>query len=167
MSNEPLEGRIVSEPGPQPSEKGRLLIPLADGSYAEFDLNETPDHETNPQGFAEAISARYQESLWGKAPSTSITVDLENVEQALYAKHILKTKQELARRKARSARGYLLGFLPGIVLQLLIAIFVTAFRGAPAPDVLFCWALVVLEAGWTVKLYRDWRKAVAECEDPK
>ena len=145
MTNEPLEGRIVSE---------------------------TPTAHPESLSFAQAVSRRYQESLWGPEPA-SITVDLENVEQKLEEKRHLAEEQHRDRKRwllgmqAKRSRGYLIAFIPGMVVQLLIAIFITAVSKDPSTQlgVWFCWLLVALETLWSIKLYRDWQKDVAACED--
>jgi hypothetical protein len=113
------------------------------------------------QGFAEAISRRYQESLWGKGPAT-IAVDLGLTERRL------EEKRRLYRLRAKNNRRDLLTFLPGLVLQLFIAVLLSNIAADPwSFGVVFAWVLAALEAAWTVKLFRDWRKAVQRCEDLK
>ncbi|QGJ92768.1 membrane protein [Arthrobacter phage Beagle] len=140
----------------------------SDTDHPKFDLEEAlkqapptshPASRPESQSFAEAVSKRYQESLWGKAP-TAITVNLGTVEERL------EQKRTLHRLRAKSERKDLLSFLPAPILQLLIAIFVTA-ASASLWAVMFCWAIVALEAAWTTRLYRSWRRAVKQCKDLK
>jgi hypothetical protein len=103
------------------------------------------------QMFAEAVTHRYQQSLWSFLPNED---------------QMLADRKALRKIALGAARRDLWFHSVMVAIQLFMAIFVTAHAKEPGSfGVKFCWGLVLLWGLFWISSYRSWRKAVAACTD--